>query len=138
MPNDAFAHQTIRLGHAGARPRLKLEGLHLVVTKGPDQGLNIALDQPEIRAGTAPDNELAVPPASLAAKGPFTVFACGSADSNLVGAALFGHTAGAFTGAATARKGAFQSADGGTLFLDEIGELPLDLQPRLLRALERG
>ncbi|MBI4862050.1 MAG: sigma 54-dependent Fis family transcriptional regulator [Candidatus Riflebacteria bacterium] len=75
--------------------------------------------------------------ASPRAGGPFVVFDCGSIDRELVGASLFGHREGAYTGAAGSRKGAFQSAHGGTLLLDEIGELPLDLQPRLLRALER-
>lgn len=75
--------------------------------------------------------------ASPRANGPFTVFDCGSVDRELVGAALFGHSEGAYTGAAASRKGAFQAAHGGTLFIDEVGELPVDLQPRLLRALER-
>lgn len=69
---------------------------------------------------------------------PLVVFDCGATDPAMISSALFGHQVGAFTGAATARKGAFQAASGGTLFLDEIGELPLDLQPRLLRAIELG
>jgi DNA-binding NtrC family response regulator len=68
--------------------------------------------------------------------GPFVIFDAGVADPEMVRADLFGHEKGAFTGALSARKGAFREAQGGTLFLDEIGELPLELQPRLLRALE--
>jgi DNA-binding NtrC family response regulator len=68
---------------------------------------------------------------------PFVVIDCAAVARNLIEAELFGHDKGAFTGADTARAGRFEEADGGTLFLDEIGELPLDLQPKLLRALER-
>ncbi len=68
--------------------------------------------------------------------GPLVVFDCGSVAANLAESELLGHERGAFTGAMTTHAGAFERADGGTLFLDEIGELPLDLQPRLLRALE--
>ena len=68
---------------------------------------------------------------------PFVVFDCSSVAREQVESALFGHRSGAFTGATDARKGAFASADGGTLFLDEIGELERDLQPKLLRALEK-
>jgi DNA-binding NtrC family response regulator len=75
--------------------------------------------------------------ASQRARGPFVVFDCAATEANLVGAALFGHREGAFTGATGQRKGAFLSANGGTLFIDELGELPLDLQPKLLRVLER-
>jgi len=68
--------------------------------------------------------------------GPFIVFDCGAASPTLLEAQLFGHARGAFTGAAEAREGVFEAADGGTLVLDEIGEMPLEVQPKLLRALE--
>jgi two-component system, NtrC family, response regulator GlrR len=78
----------------------------------------------------------AVHQASVRASGPFIVFDCGAVPANLVESELFGHERGAFTGAHAEHEGAFERARGGTLFLDEIGELPLDLQPRLLRALD--
>jgi transcriptional regulator with PAS, ATPase and Fis domain len=68
--------------------------------------------------------------------GPFVVFDCGAVAASLAESELFGHERGAFTGAQAPHAGAFERANGGTLFLDEIGELPLELQPRLLRALE--
>jgi DNA-binding NtrC family response regulator len=68
--------------------------------------------------------------------GPFVVLDCGAITANLLESELFGYARGAFTGAATARAGLLEDAGGGTLFIDEIGELPLDLQPKLLRALE--
>jgi transcriptional regulator with GAF, ATPase, and Fis domain len=67
-----------------------------------------------------------------------SVVNCGAIARELVLSELFGHRRGAFTGAVEQRVGAFEAADGGTLFLDEIGELPLDVQPALLRALESG
>jgi DNA-binding NtrC family response regulator len=70
--------------------------------------------------------------------GPFVVFDCGAATDSLIESDLFGHVKGAFTGAAGDRQGAFAAADGGTLFLDEIGDLPIALQPKLLRMLEAG
>jgi DNA-binding NtrC family response regulator len=69
-------------------------------------------------------------------EGPYVVFDCGAAASTLLESELFGHARGAFTGAVEARAGTFEEASGGTLVLDEIGELPLSLQPKLLRALE--
>jgi transcriptional regulator with PAS, ATPase and Fis domain len=67
---------------------------------------------------------------------PFIVFDCSAVAPALVESELFGHQRGAFTGADRTREGLFEQAHGGTLFIDELGELPLDLQPKLLRALE--
>jgi len=67
--------------------------------------------------------------------GPFVVVDCGSIPSTLAESILFGHEKGSFTGANERKKGALAEAHGGTLFLDELGELPLDIQPKLLRAL---
>jgi DNA-binding NtrC family response regulator len=69
--------------------------------------------------------------------GPFVVFDCGSVPRELIESMLFGHVKGSFTGAITDRKGAFAEAHGGTIFLDEIGEMALDLQPSLLRVLDK-
>ena len=74
--------------------------------------------------------------ASARASKPFVVVDCGAIPANLLESELFGHEKGAFTGALARRGGAFEEAAGGTIFLDEIGELPLDLQPKLLRAIE--
>lgn len=74
---------------------------------------------------------------SLRKDKPFVVFDCSAVAPNLIESELFGHMKGAFTGAVKDRMGAFEAAQGGTLFLDEIGELTIDLQPKLLRALEQ-
>ncbi|MBI4867219.1 MAG: sigma 54-interacting transcriptional regulator [Candidatus Wallbacteria bacterium] len=74
--------------------------------------------------------------ASPRATAPFVVFDCANTDREFIRSELFGHEAGAFTGAAGARAGAFECGNGGTVFLDELGELPLELQPRLLRVLQ--
>jgi len=68
---------------------------------------------------------------------PFVIVDCGALAPSLMESELFGHAQGAFTGAHQARPGAFEAAHGGTVFLDEIGELPLSLQPRLLRVLDK-
>jgi two-component system response regulator GlrR len=80
----------------------------------------------------------AIHTASRRTSQPFVVVDCSAISPQLIESELFGHTRGAFTGAVSHREGAFLQANGGTLFLDELGELPLDMQPKLLRALESG
>jgi transcriptional regulator with GAF, ATPase, and Fis domain len=75
--------------------------------------------------------------ASPRASGPYVVFDCSAIAPTLVESELFGHERGAFTGAVSSRPGVFEQAHGGTIFLDELGELPRDLQPKLLRVLEK-
>jgi transcriptional regulator with PAS, ATPase and Fis domain len=79
----------------------------------------------------------AIHQASSRKDGPFVVVDCGAIAPALLESELFGHKQGAFTGAKDDRPGAFHAADGGTLFLDEIGELSLELQPKILRAIEK-
>jgi DNA-binding NtrC family response regulator len=71
-------------------------------------------------------------------EGPFVAANCGAIPTELIASELFGHEKGAFTGANARKIGLFERAHGGTLFLDEVTEMPLDLQPNLLRALETG
>lgn len=80
----------------------------------------------------------AVHDASERNRNEFVAVNCAAIPSELVESELFGHTGQAFTGARAARAGLFETADGGTLFLDEIGELPLTVQPKLLRVLQEG
>ena len=108
--------------------------LFAVLTRVADSEVNVLL---EGESGTG--KELVA--AELGRRGtraakPFVVVDCGSIAPSLIESELFGHCRGAFTGAERDRTGAFEAAHGGTLFLDEIGELPRDMQPKLLRALE--
>ncbi len=80
----------------------------------------------------------AIQAASDRAGKPFITVNCGAIPHNLVESILFGHEKGAFTGAAERHVGKFMEADGGTLFLDEIGDLPLEVQVKLLRAVQQG
>lgn len=75
---------------------------------------------------------------SSRAERPFIALNCSALNYNLAESELFGHEKGAFTGASLSRKGRFELADGGVLFLDEIGDLPLEIQPKLLRAIQEG
>jgi len=75
---------------------------------------------------------------SASSEGPFVAVNCSALPEGLAESELFGHEKGSFTGAAGLRKGRFELANGGTLFLDEIGDLPADIQPKLLRALQEG
>ncbi len=92
-----------------------------------------------VEAETGTGKELiakAIHQASERASGPWVVFDAAAAPRDLIESQLLGHERGAFTGASERRIGCMEEADGGTLFLDELGELPLNLQPKLLRALE--
>jgi formate hydrogenlyase transcriptional activator len=92
-----------------------------------------------VRGETGTGKEVAARAIHCASSRRGSVFAplnCAAIPAGLLEAELFGHERGAFTGAATQAAGRFQSADGGALFLDEIGDLPLELQPKLLRVLQ--
>jgi DNA-binding NtrC family response regulator len=119
------------VGHAPAMRRLfamleRLEGSLVSVLVEGDSGTGKELVARAIHAG------------SNRASAPLVIVNCGALNRELVLSELFGHKRGAFTGAGEDRLGAFSAAHGGTLFLDEIGELPLEMQPALLRALESG
>jgi hydrogenase-4 transcriptional activator len=75
---------------------------------------------------------------SIRARGPFIAYNCSSIPREIAKSVLFGHRKGAFTGAHSDSPGIIRSAEGGTIFLDEIGDLPLEVQPKLLRFLEQG
>ncbi len=115
-------------------PSLEMRALFAVLEKVAPQDVTVLI---EGESGTG--KELVaqeIHAHSRRKDGALMVFDCGAVPENLVESELFGHVKGAFTGATADRKGLFELADGGTLFLDEIGELPKEIQPKLLRALE--
>jgi Sigma-54 interaction domain/Inner membrane component of T3SS, cytoplasmic domain/Bacterial regulatory protein, Fis family len=119
----------LRLGRTELCVEFDTESLEHVGTRqnyGPLEGRSLAKD---LIART-------IHKQSGVTAGPWVAVNCGALDRHLVRSELFGHRKGAFTGAVESRLGAFQQASGGTLFLDEVGELPLDVQPVLLRALQ--
>jgi DNA-binding NtrC family response regulator len=105
---------------------VRLEGSLVNVVLGGESGVGKELVARAIHEG------------SKVAAGPFIAINCGAIPRDMATSELFGHRRGAFTGAVDDHEGAFECADGGTLFLDEVAELPLDVQPVLLRALEMG
>jgi transcriptional regulator with GAF, ATPase, and Fis domain len=131
---DRYQSTTDRFGDViGASPRMRELFADLDRIASTDMSLLI-----EGETGTGKDAIAeAVHRASERAEGPFIVFDCGAVAPSLAESELFGHERGAFTGAVAQRAGVFEDASGGTLFLDEIGELPRDLQPKLLRVLEK-
>ena len=104
----------------------RLEGTRVPVLVLGESGVGKELIARAIHEGSQPANA------------PMVAVNCAAIPRDLIASELFGHKRGAFTGAIESRRGAFEVADGGTLFLDEIGELPLAMQPVLLRALETG
>ncbi|MFQ5543088.1 MAG: sigma 54-interacting transcriptional regulator [Nitrospiria bacterium] len=112
----------------------KIEEIYRLIKKGSKGDIAIL-----IQGETGTGKELVaqeIHRLSRRQEGPFITVDCSAIPRDLIESELFGHEKGSFTGATAQRRGAFELADGGTIFLDEVGELPLDLQPKLLRVLE--
>lgn len=114
----------------------KMETVKQIVTRGAKSGIPVLI---EGESGVGKEMiARAIHGMSKRASGPMITVNCGALPETLVESILFGHEKGAFTGASEKHAGKFQEAHGGTLFLDEVGELPLDLQVKLLRAIQEG
>ncbi|MEJ7600057.1 MAG: sigma 54-interacting transcriptional regulator [Kofleriaceae bacterium] len=147
----AIGRNRLRISIGKARGRIELsssERFGLLVGRSPEMRqvfAQLAAVAPSpatvlLFGETGTGKELAaesIHAASPRAEAPFVVVDCGALPAALLESELFGHERGAFTGAVDRRTGAFEAATGGTVFLDEIGELGLELQPKLLRVLEK-
>jgi DNA-binding NtrC family response regulator len=136
------------LGEMVAREQLAIDRFHGLIGRSPrmrelfaDLARIAPTDIPVLIEGEPGSGKdlvaEALHAASPRARGPFVVIDCSSVAAHLVESELFGHERGAFSGASTSRPGVFEQADGGTIFLDGLGELPKDVQPKLLRILDR-
>ena len=141
----AVGHTTlVAVSAADAEHRAAVElirGTHPVLTTTIDQAQRAAVTDCSVlilgETGTGKDLfARMIHESSRRAAGPYVAVNCGALPRELIASHLFGHEKGAFTGAQESRDGYFVEAHGGTLFLDELGELPLELQPHLLRVLE--
>jgi DNA-binding NtrC family response regulator len=118
----------------GSSPEMQL--LYSLIDKVAPSDLSVV-----IQGETGTGKELvaqAIHQSSKRSASEMIVFDCSAIPEHLIESELFGHEKGSFSGAIRTHKGVFEQADGGTLFLDELGEMPLNLQPKLLRALESG
>ena len=134
------SHTTVPLSRAGLFGGLVAHSIKMRATVAALEKLAQSDVSVLIEGETGTGKELAAQALhrhSLRTGAPFVVLDCGAISPSLLAAELFGHERGAFTGASAERPGLLAEADGGTLFLDEIGELPLDMQPLLLGAIER-
>jgi DNA-binding NtrC family response regulator len=144
---ERVMRQTLQAAHAGSVPTLQAAGNSNIVGNAP--ALLRAVERARAAATTDADvlveaesgtgKELLarfIHDASDRSRKPFVAINCAAVPEHLLESELFGHARGAFTGALTAKAGKFELAHGGTLLLDEIGEMPLHLQPKLLRALQ--
>jgi DNA-binding NtrC family response regulator len=120
-------------GLIGGNPRMR--EIYAIIEKIAPTATTVVIDG---ETGTGKEVVAqAIHSLSPRSRNDLVVFDCGAVPPNLIESELFGHEKGSFTGAMMTRQGLFEQADGGTLFLDELGELPIDLQPKLLRALEQ-
>ena len=132
-PSDVQREAPVRFGHMVGQSQA-MRALFGLLRRASASDATVLI---EGETGTGKEvSALAIHEESARNKGPFVVVDCGAIPSQLLESELFGYERGAFTGAVAPRTGAFEAANGGTIFLDEIGELNLDLQPKILRALE--